>query len=249
MIIELFGAPGSGKTTFARALTARLRERGHIAELKLSCRPSEHHSARPMGPNSAVIRRLRRPIAEILSMARHPFANACDLQTALNMIKILPPRSIIASIKQSQYISRLSHSWHETSGSPHITLFDQAFMQVVCSLALLAGIADEALISSAIDCVPPSDLYIRVDAPLEIVRLRLRDRWRMQSTIEQLFELDLKMSLASISLVERLHGLLLKRGRSVACGSSVDQRSLDESVHAIEEQITAKLRPELKGVA
>jgi adenylate kinase family enzyme len=41
MIIELFGPPGAGKTTFARALAARLRERGHTVDLILSQRPAE----------------------------------------------------------------------------------------------------------------------------------------------------------------------------------------------------------------
>ena len=41
MIIELFGPPGSGKTTFARSLAARLRERGHTVDLILSHRPAE----------------------------------------------------------------------------------------------------------------------------------------------------------------------------------------------------------------
>ena len=41
MIIELFGPPAAGKTTFARTLATRLRDLGHPVELMLSYRPSE----------------------------------------------------------------------------------------------------------------------------------------------------------------------------------------------------------------
>jgi hypothetical protein len=41
MIIEPFAPPRVGKTTFARTLTARLRERRHLTEPKLSSRPIE----------------------------------------------------------------------------------------------------------------------------------------------------------------------------------------------------------------
>jgi hypothetical protein len=121
-------------------------------------------------------------------------------------------------------------------------LFDQAFVQAVCSLALLASGADDALIASALEYAPKSDLLIRMVAPLELLTARLHDRRSRQSTIEQLFESDLKTNLASISMIDRLHGLLLQRGRSVLSVSSIDQRSLDESVNLIEREINGRLQ-------
>jgi hypothetical protein len=121
-------------------------------------------------------------------------------------------------------------------------LFDQAFVQAVCSLALLADVANDVAIASALDYAPISDLLIRLEAPLELLRARLHNRRRLQSTIEQLFEPDLKTSLASISMIDRLHNLLLQRGRSVLSASSLDQRSLGESVNVIEKEVIRTLQ-------
>ena len=48
MIIELFGPPGAGKTTFAQALKRHLREAGYIVEPVFSNRPAERNAA-PLG--------------------------------------------------------------------------------------------------------------------------------------------------------------------------------------------------------
>jgi thymidylate kinase len=253
MIIELFGPPGVGKTTFARALASRLRERGHLAELKLSYRPTERLSAPASDEIAAeqyaairyqnlVMRRLSRPLGEMLTIARHPFANSRDVKTAVLLVRLLPPAGLFASIKNGQYISRLSHSWHEKSDAAHVVLFDQGFAQAVCSLALLAGVATDAQLANALDYAPISDLLIRLEAPLELLRARLNDRRRLQSSIEQLFEPDLSTSLASISMIDRLHALLSQRGRSVLRASSIDHRSLNESVNRIEREVVRRFQ-------
>ena len=142
MIIELFGPPGAGKTTFAHALAARLREHGYVAQLNLSYRPAEQSSSlegcvRAPGRYGAVVRRLGRPLTELLAIARHPSDFSHDIRAAAGLIKILPPHQLVFAIKLSQYILRLSHSWSHASATGHIVLFDQAFVQAICFLALL----------------------------------------------------------------------------------------------------------------
>src|SRR6266478_5875106 len=216
MIIELFGHPGAGKTTFAHALSASLRDRGHVVSLFLSYRPAEPPpSVCPCAGDAihpqaaAVARRLIRPAAEMLALARHPVANSHDIRRALALIRILPPASMFWSLRMSQYIMRLSHAWRQASQADHIVLFDQAFVQVVCSLILSHGRAlDEALIAQALDQLPKSELLIRLDAPDETLKARLRDRICRQSRIERFFELYQDTSPESMHLIDHVHELL-----------------------------------------
>jgi thymidylate kinase len=247
MIIELFGPPGAGKTTFARALASRLQERGEAVDLILSFRPAERLSSNPgavaASPRRtvAVARRLTRPIVELLSMTRHPFAHTNDVSTTSNLIRILPPKSLLWSIRLSQYILRLSHSWHQASKADHVVLFDQAFVQTVCSLVMFCCDADEALIATALASIPRPDLLIRLNAPQETLWARLRDRERLQSLIERMFEADLKTNIEARQICARLYGLLRKRGQSVTCVNSFDARSLKDAVNKIERRIVAEL--------
>lgn len=249
-MIELFGTPASGKTTFARALTVRLRELGCTVEQKLSMRPIERDSVASSGNGddkgfrNILIRRASRPFSEIMTIARHPFVNARDIITTVNLLRLLPPSNIVSSIKISQYTSRLSHSWHQLACPTKITLFDQAFVQAICSLAMLAGIDDAGLIAKALDYAPKSDVLIRLDAPLALVESRLNERRRRQSAIELIFEPDLKTSLSSISVIECLHAMLLSRGRLVLSASSIDDDSLNKSVNWIAEKVAAMFKAE-----
>jgi hypothetical protein len=185
----------------------------------------------------------------MLTMARHPFTVSHDVGTALNLIKILPPSSTIWSLRLAQYLSRLSRAWFQASNTGHTVLFDQAFVQAVCSLVLLCGVADELLISHALDAIPQSDLLIRLDAPTEILEARLRDRQRLESWIDRLLEFDLATNLRSLAVVDCLHELLRKRGRQVTNAASLDQHSLNEAVEQVERQITAQFSMEQLGAA
>jgi thymidylate kinase len=256
MIVELFGPPGAGKTTFARTLAARLRERGHTVDLILSHRPGERspHEIRSASALStqqiaSTIRRLIRPFSEILALARHPSTISQDLGTAFTLIKILPPSSTLWFLRLAQYLSRLSRAWFQASNADHIVLFDQAFVQAVCSLVLLCGVVDELLISDALDVVPKSDLLVRLQAPTEILEARLLDRQHLGSRFERLLEFDMATNLRSIAVVDCLSELLLKRGRQIMNAASLDQHSLNEVVEEVEKQIMAQFSIEQRGAA
>jgi hypothetical protein len=255
MIVELFGPPGSGKTTFADALTARLRESRLRVELKLSWRPTELPPVLAAGGKAggryqnAVVHRIARPVREMLTIARHPLANSRDISTAVRLVRRLPPRRIVSSIKNTQYLSRLSHAWYAEENASHIAVFDQAFVQAVCSLALVAGVTGDVIIAAALGCVPRSDLFVRLEAPLGLLKARLYDRWRLQSAAERLLEADLMRSLASVSMIDRLQSILLKQGWPVLRASSLDRESLQKSVDFVANEIIARRRGERLGTS
>lgn len=246
MIIELFGPPASGKTTFARALAAQLQQRGYAADLVLSCRPAENSSSPDTcAPGSvrqvaAAMRRLSRPIAEMLA---HPSCTE-DINIAASMIRIMPPRNVIWLLKTSQYVVRLSRSWRLACRTNHIVIFDQAFVQTVCSLMLLGRAPDEAAAARALDSAPKSDMLIQLEAPRDILEARLHNRERFQGAVQQLFELDLQRNLQSIAIIQCLQDLLQRRGRPVVRLRSLDEGSLCEAVERIEERITTAIAAE-----
>jgi broad-specificity NMP kinase len=246
MIIELFGPPGAGKTTFAQALAARLREHGYGVDLILSHRPGERSPRETPSASDRnrrhilpMIGRLARPFGEMLSMARHPSAISRDVRTALALIKIMPPSDFLWLLRLIQYLTRLSRIWSDAPDASRIMLLDQAYVQAVCSLALLSGTTDELPMSQALDQTPKSDLAVLLSAPTEVVQTRLRDRERHASRMERLLELDLATSLKSLAIVECLDDILRKKGLQVAHAASLDERSLRESVERTEAIIVA----------
>jgi thymidylate kinase len=247
MIIELFGPPGAGKTTFVRALAASLLEHGHRAEFKLSLRPAERlRDADPIALRAIIARRLARPAVEMLTLARHPLVSAQHVRASSLLVRIFSRRTGIGSIREFQYLARLSYSWHRAANVDHIVIFDQAYVQALCSLAVHRRV-DERVLAQALDFAPKADLLIRMTAPLEVLKLRLHDRTCRQSAIERMFERRLDVNLDFMQTGDHLEQLLRSRGRPVVCVSSLDRQSLYEGVERIEQELNSRWRGELTG--
>jgi hypothetical protein len=215
MIIELFGPPGAGKTTFARNLAAQLREQGRSVELIVSSRPSEvpdSTTARwsALAPIAAV-RRLTRPAMEFLAHLRQRRSGPGTASIASPLLELLPPANYVWALRLRQYIRRLENSWRLAEQSKSTVIIDQGFVQAVCSLTLLCGAPALGAIETALGLIPKADYWIRMDAPAHLLRDRLEVRRLRQSRLERQFELDTATSLRSIEILDLLDPFLRRR--------------------------------------
>lgn len=246
MIVELVGPPGVGKSTFTRALTDLLGERGLAVEPVLSDRPAERvpASGRRWMPAAdaavvASLRRLARPMTAMLAGAGLSGRSADSARIA-ELLRLLPPKSVMWRIRLRQYLFRLCRSWEIAAASSRIVLFDQAFVQALCSLVVLARAAEPARIGQAMDLLPSADLLIRLKAPREVLAARLDQRRHSQGRLERLFELDLPTNLSFGDVIDGLHPLLLARGHAMVSVDSADLPGLQNGVAQAAAEIAAK---------
>lgn len=208
-------------------------------------RPSEaapqYRAPVTRGDAGALLKRLRLPVSEMARITRHPLANSPDFRTATQLVKALPSyEGSLSRFRHWQYLVRLSHSWRDARSREDIVIFDQGFVQALCSLAISSGdVSDEALLG-ALTLAGDSDLIVLLEGRPDLIESRLRDRFARQSHGERALERDISACLAWNSLSERLYRLLTKAGHSVVVGCSLDQDSLAWSVRNIEATLSVR---------
>jgi thymidylate kinase len=240
MIIDFVGAPAVGKSTFARALADRLLDCGCPVNVVASYRPAEGihiHGSSPAnatpGQIAAALRRITRPATELIANTGDFLVKTREPAIAKELMTLLPPRSLIWSVRLHQYLIRLAHSWRLASGADQIALFDQGFVQAVCSLVVLGRAADRQNISRALALVPMPDFLVHLTAPVDVLATRLRERERRQGKLERLFELDLPANLSFVSVIAELDLLLESWKCRVVSVDCADQESLLKEVERV----------------
>ena len=243
MIIELFGPPGAGKTTFALALGQRLRSDGYDVRVRSSARPGEEGTAGhccvtgPTGRWFDPARRLARPVREMIAAISGPAEDVRRRERVDALVSMVPPIGLIRSLRERQYLIRLSAAWGGAQSVGSVTIFDQGFVQWIALILLFLPEMTKDGLAAALEAAPTSDLAIRLDAPVAEIERRLVQRSRAIGKIGGLFESNLGGSLDQTRAAKRLFEGLAWSGRKVLTVESADQGTLEAGVELARAEI------------
>jgi thymidylate kinase len=237
MIVELFGPPAAGKTTLAHALATALENNGCNVELIVSSRPAERapiqvESTRALARCRAALTAPLSRAAKLVS-AVPIFLGAQNDDITASLMDLLPPRTLLWSVRYRRYLSLLSSSWKMADTSDRIVIFDQGFLTALCSLVLLAGSADRRVIGRGLELIPRPNFLIHLDVPRETLEVRIRERLRRQGAVERLFEFDLQMNLDQIETTNDVVHMLQEQGFRMMHVSCLDRSLLEEAVDRV----------------
>ncbi|WP_244661857.1 AAA family ATPase [Mesorhizobium huakuii] len=235
MIIEFFGPPGSGKTTFAHELVQQLRGKGYRAKVALNYKPSARTGRFDLG----IFLFVSRIVSAIFSTALILISSRGrmnDISISLSMVRLIPPRNRIWRARIWQYILHLSRCWNGAERSPEIIIFDQGYVQAIGSLAMFNGGADHGALKKALSLAPPADLTVRLVVPYAVVESRLRQRMEREPPAERIFEADLNVNMRSLGVFESINDLLAISGREVISVDNADGQSTFKSICRVEKK-------------
>ena len=252
MIVELYGPPGSGKSTFARALTKRLCARGHDAEVVLPV---------SQGPGSASLHSslgILRPLARVL-VAGYSAVDVMlssqdghELQLANAIVRMMPQPGWSRRLRLWQYLLRLAFCWKNAADSGGIKIFDQGFIQALASLSVMRGSADAEMIAKVMGLLPISNVAIRILVPRAHNEERLRKRAVREGLAGQLLGAPAELFLQTdewvlpetIGLFNYLSNLRERCGGSIISVELSDMAAFHDAVERAGDIISRDTMPE-----
>ncbi|MGO4736751.1 methyltransferase domain-containing protein [Bosea sp. 2KB_26] len=221
MIIDLFGATGASRASFASELCKRLRESGQTAEIIQGEWPATGDPARdPPGKTAGPV---FRGIGKWGAAAVLPLSRRFGFWPGFDILAMLPPANAAWFGVLRHYNASLSYAWSEAARSDQIVIFEQGFVQTVCLLATHSWALSEATLEAALERVPKADLVICIDAPPETP------------------ETDFGMSHAAAPVIARADGLLHEHGTPVISLAFHDEATLGSALDAAMEEVLARL--------
>lgn len=220
MIIDLFGATGASRASFASELCERLRESGQTAEIIQGHWPATGDPARD--PPGQTTGHVCRSIGKWAAAAVLPLSRRLGFWPGFDILAMLPPANAAWFGVLRNYNASLSHAWSEAARSDQIVIFEQGFVQTVCLLATHSWALSAATLEAALEQVPKADLIICIDAPSETP------------------ETDFGMSHAAAPVIARADGLLHEHETPVISLTFHDEATLGSALDAAVEEVLAR---------
>jgi thymidylate kinase len=147
----------------------------------------------------------------------------------------------------NQYLCRLAHNWSFASARSEITIFDQAFVQAVYSLAESNGCPLQ--LDNALSLIPIPDILIGLSISKEELSRRLGERRQRQGRLERLLETSPAKNVASVEIFASLDERLGKRGIRVIKIGTDGPHDVDAAARSIAETIQTVTRRTPETVA
>lgn len=233
VLVELFGPAACGKTTLARAVETALGAGGVPVRLVASSRPQES------GPTQA---QLAAVVTAPLSRAFKLFAALGALTSPADplerkFMEMLPPKGWMGQLRVRRYLRNLFRSWDAARKLRSVVIFDQGFMNALCSMALYSDLVDREVLRKSIALLPTPDVLVRVGTPRDILTTRLTKRLQRQGPIERLFERKIEVALRQVEIFSQLDELLIAQGRSFLHVCGQDHEGLEKAVGTIVDEV------------
>src|SRR5262249_17878202 len=117
-------------------------------------------------------------------------------------------------VRIGQYLLRLSEIRRRSADAEPIIIFDQGFIQAICSLAVFNRTSDEASFRRALTLIPKPDLAVLVRVDPKVQKTRLLVRRRSEASMARFFEAGDNTNLQFAQVVDSVSVLLEQHGRS-----------------------------------